>query len=113
MQASGPGGETRGDGVADVRAIKKSIAFRAKYRKGQGEHPVMKLFPPGLVAPHTRNRGGDPCVSEQTHDLANTLAKDGCDPMGANSSAVAVQDAALDATNKRAWGASRNTSTRK
>ena len=104
MQASGQGGETRGDGVVDVRAIKKSIAYRAKYRKGQGEHPVMKLYPPGLVVPHPRNRGGDPCVSERTRELANTVAKDGCDPMDAKSCAVAVEDAAADAMRKLDWG---------
>jgi len=104
MSASSHGGDTRGDGVVDVRAIKKSIAFRAKYRKGQGEYPLMKLYMPGLVVPHPRNRGGDPCVSDRTRELANTVAKDGCDPNDAKSSAVAVEDVAADAAKRPEWG---------
>ena len=91
-------------GNLDVRAIKKSIAYRAKYRYGQGETPYVKLYPPGLVVPHPNNRGGDPCVSRRTIDLGNTVAADGCDPMDAQSSAVAVEDAAPDAALKPAWG---------
>ena len=51
MEARGSGGDTRGDGDIDVRSIKRSIAYRAKYRKGQGESPLYKIFPPGLVVP--------------------------------------------------------------
>ena len=92
MHAKEPGNEHRGDGEVDARAIKRSIAYRAKYRKGQGETPCLKVSQPAFVVPHPRNRGGDPCVSARTRELGNTVTKDGCDLMDANRSAVAVED---------------------
>ena len=74
-----------------VQLIKQSIALRAKYRKGQGPTPCIKMFSPALAVPHPRNRGGDPVVSMRTKELGNCLARDGHDPMEAASSAVAVE----------------------
>ena len=108
MEARGSGGDTRGDGDIDVRSIKRSIAYRAKYRKGQGESPLYKIFPPGLVVPHPQNRGVDPCVSQRTRELANTVMRDGCDPVDAKCSAVAVENAPASATKRPDWGSFQN-----
>ena len=76
----------------DNQVIKQGLALRAKYRKGQGEAPMIKLYPPALVVPHPQNRGGDPCVSLRTKELCNFVAKEGCDPMEASHGAVGVED---------------------
>ena len=78
-------------GGPDVQVIKQSIAYRAKYRKGQGPTPCVKIFTPALAVPHPRNRGGDPVVSMRTRELGNFIAREGNDPMEAASSAVAVE----------------------
>ena len=75
----------------DVQVIKQSIAYRAKYRKGQGPTPCIKMFSPALAVPHPKNRGGDPVVSMRTRELGNFIAREGNDPMEAASSAVAVE----------------------
>ena len=58
--------QTRGDGAmvattkapaCDNQVIKQSIAYRAKYRKGQSIEPFVKLFALGLVVPHPKNLG--------------------------------------------------------
>ena len=74
-----------------VKLIKQSIALRAKYRKGQGPAPCIKLLAPALAVPHHKNRGGDPVVSMRTRELGNFIAREGNDPMEAASSAVAVE----------------------
>ena len=74
-----------------IQVIKQSIAYRAKYRKGQGPTPCIKMFSPALAVPHPRNRGGDPVVSMRTRELGNFIAREGNDPMEAASSAVAVE----------------------
>ena len=80
------------DGKTDyTQLIKRSIALRAKYRKGQGDRPCICTFSPGLAVPHPRNRGGDPIVSTRTKQLGGSIAKDGHDPVEASSSAVAVE----------------------
>ena len=72
--------------------IKQSIAFRAKYRAGNGEKPTMKFVAPLLVVPHPRNRGGVPVSSLRTKDLVGTVVIDACDVDEAHSSAVAVEE---------------------
>ena len=82
---------TGGPDVQVIQVIKQSIAYRAKYRKGQGPTPCIKVFSPALAVPHPRNRGGDPVVSMRTRELGNFIAREGNDPMEAASSAVAVE----------------------
>ena len=82
---------TGGPDVQVIQVIKQSIAYRAKYRKGQGPTPCIKMFSPALAVPHPRNRGGDPVVSMRTRELGNFIAREGNDPMEAASSAVAVE----------------------
>ena len=77
---------------ADTQLIKKSIAFRAKYRVEQGSEPTMRLFAPPLAVPHPKNRGGDPVKSLRTIQLSGSIVQDGCDVVEANSNAVAVED---------------------
>ena len=77
---------------ADTQLIKKSIAFRAKYRLEQGSEPTMRLFAPPLAVPHPKNRGGDPVQSLRTIQLSGSIVQDGCDVVEANSNAVAVED---------------------
>ena len=75
-----------------VGLIKRSIALRAKYRLEQGPTPTIKTFPASLAVPHPQNRGGDPVKSIRTKQLSGEIARDGCDGLEANSSAVAVED---------------------
>ena len=70
--------------------IKRSLAYRAKYRAGQGPGPTIQVFGPALAVPHPMNRAGDPVKSIRTLELAGAIAKDGCDTIEANSNAVAV-----------------------
>ena len=79
-------------GKPDTQMIKRSIAYRAKWRKGQGPGPCIKVFSPALAVPHPSNRGGDPIVSTRTKQLSGTIAKDGHDPVEAASTAVAVEE---------------------
>ena len=79
--------------VADTTSIiKRSLQWRAKYRKGGGPTPYVRPFAVLLVVPHPNNRAGDPVVSLRTRQLGNTLAKDGYDKLEASSAAVAVQE---------------------
>ena len=80
-----------GSSKIDTQMIKRSIAYRAKYRKGQGPGPYIKTFSPALAVPHPRNRGGDAILSQVTKKLGCTIAIDGHDPVEAASSAVAVE----------------------
>ena len=75
-----------------VAQIKKSIALRAKYRKGQGDGPCYVTLDPASAVPHPKNRGGVPVTSLRTKELGNFVVKEGCDPVEARSSAVAVED---------------------
>ena len=78
--------------IRDAQLIKRSIAWRAKYRKGQGPGPCIKKFPPSMCVPHPCNRGGDPVVSLRTRQLGNTMGTEGYDLTEASTSAVAVQE---------------------
>ena len=72
--------------------MKQSIAFRAKYRAGQGGTPTFLRVHPMHVVPHPRNRNGDPVRSKRTRDLSGTIATDGFCAIEASSNAVAVQE---------------------
>ena len=76
----------------DTAIIKRALAWRAVYRKGQGPGLYIRTFSDDMVVPHPKNRGGDPIVSLRARQLGNTLAKDGYDKLEASSSAVAVQE---------------------
>ena len=75
-----------------VAQIKKSIAYRAKYRKGQGDGHCYQTYDPASAVSHPKNRGGDPVSSLRATELGNYVAKEGCDTVEACSSAVAVDD---------------------
>ena len=75
-----------------VQVIKASIAFRAKYRLDLSmPTPTIKHYSPALAVPHPKNRGGDPVKSIRTMQLSGDIVRDGCDPIEANSNAVAVE----------------------
>ena len=78
--------------MTDTQLIKRSIAYRAKFRLDQGPGPTFRVLSPGLVVPHPRNRGGGPVKSLRTKELSGTILNDGCDPLEACSNAVAVQE---------------------
>ena len=78
--------------MTDTQMIKRSIAFRAKYRLEQGPGPTYRVLSPQIVVPHPRNRGGDLVKSLRTKQLSATVVVDGCDPLEACSNAVAVQE---------------------
>ena len=78
--------------MTDTQMIKRSLAWRAKYRLDQGPGPSFRVLSPHLVVPHPRNRGGDPVKSLRTKELSGTVVVDGCDPLEACSNAVAVQE---------------------
>ena len=84
--------------MTDTQMIKRSIAFRAKYRLDQAEGPTFRVLPPDLVVPHPCNRGGDPVKSLRTKELSGTVLVDGCDPLEACSNEVAVQE-----QSEKAW----------
>ena len=75
--------------MTDTQMIKRSIAFRAKFRLEQGPGPTYRLLSPHIVVPHPRNRL---VTSLRTKELSGTIVVDGCDPVEACSNAVAVQD---------------------
>ena len=76
----------------DASVIKRSIAYRAKYRLENSDSPTLRTTHPLMVVPHTRNRGGVPVASLRTKELVGGIVKDACDVSEANSSAVAVQE---------------------
>ena len=69
-----------------TQLIKKSIAFRARYRVES-----RKLVAPFQVVPHTANRGGDPVKSLRTRQLVCDILRDGYDPIEANTNGVLVE----------------------
>ena len=69
-----------------TQLIKQSIAYRAKYRI-DGKRLIGVLS----VVPHPRSRSGDPVKSLRTMQLNGTVAKEGYDPVEANSNGVAVE----------------------
>ena len=85
----------RGDGDShltvvmsvDQQIIKRSIAYRAKYRLSQSDAPTYRVVAPLLVVPHPKNRQ---VTSLRTKELIGTIVKDTCDEVEANSSAVAA-----------------------
>ena len=85
----------------DQQIIKRSIAYRAKYRAGNGEGPTYKTFSPMLVVPHPSNRGGIPVTSLRTKELVGKIVKDACDVVEANSSAVGVEGKKPPPTERR------------
>ena len=74
----------------NTQIIKKSLAFRAKYRVTPEAGQLLTLGP-GLVVPHVANRGGEPVKSLRTKELTADICTDGCDVTEATSNAVAVQ----------------------
>ena len=75
----------------DTQIIKQSLCYRAKYRTGDNA-PCIKCMTASLAVPHPRNRGGDPVVSMRTKELAEFIAKEGCDKEEASTGCLAVQD---------------------
>ena len=71
-----------------TQIIKRSIAYRAKYRVGKKTKRIL----PWLVVPHPKNRGGEPIKSIRTKELTGTIAEDGYDEVEANSNGVVVQE---------------------
>ena len=67
--------------------IKKSIAFRARFRVES-----KKVVTPFQVVPHPSNRGGDPVKSLRTQQIIYDIMKDGYDPVDANSNGVLVEE---------------------
>ena len=65
--------------------IKKSIAYRAKYKV------TTKQIHPLLVVPHPCNRGGEPVKSLRTKQISGNIVTDGYDPTEAQSNAVVVE----------------------
>ena len=60
-----------------TQIIKRSIAYRAKWRADQGEpSPTYTTMAPLTVVPHPKNR--DVC-SLRTKELVGTITKDACD----------------------------------
>ena len=53
--------------------------------------------------PHPRNRSGDPVKSLRTMQLNGTVAKEGYDPVEANSNGVAVEQKLAVAGDGGAW----------
>ena len=78
--------------MIDTQMIKRSIAFRAKYRLEQGPGPTYRVLSPQIVVPRPRNQCGDPVKSLRTKELSGTIVVDGCDPVEASCNAVAVQE---------------------
>ena len=74
-----------------TQIIKRSIAYRAKYRVGKKTKRIL----PWLVVPHPKNRGGEPIKSIRTKELTGTIAEDGYDEVEANSNGVVVQEKAV------------------
>lgn len=60
--------------------------FQAKYRTDS-----KKVISPLLVVPHPNNRGGGPVKSLRVMQLDGTVAKEGYDPVEANSNGVVVE----------------------
>ena len=69
-----------------TQLIKQIIAFRAKYRI-DGKRLIGVIS----VVPHPRNRSGDPVKSLRTMQPNGAVAKEGYDPVEANSNGVAVE----------------------
>ena len=72
--------------VPPTQIIKKSIAYRAKYRV----HGADKNYSPLLVVSHPSNRGGVPVTSLRTKELVGTIVKEACDVVEANNSSAVV-----------------------
>ena len=69
-----------------TQLIKQGMCHRAKYKT----HDKMMIGVLSVV-PHPRNRSGDPVKSLRTMQLNGTVAKEGYDPVEANSNGVAVE----------------------
>ena len=80
----------------DPQIIKRSIAYRAKYRSELGATPTYKIVAPMSVVPHPKNRGGVPVTSLRTKELVGIIVKEACDELEANFSAVAVEEKPAD-----------------
>ena len=92
----------RGDGdshltvvmAVDTQTIKRSIAYRAKYRLSQTDAALYRVVAPLMVVPHPENRQ---VTSLRTKELIGTIVKEACDVVEANISAVAVREQPDDA----------------
>ena len=71
-----------------TQIIKKSIYYRAKYRTSEKRARILPWF----VVPHPKNRGGDPMASKRLKQLTGTFAKEGYDPIEANTNGVVVEE---------------------
>ena len=86
----GDGDQTAMASNPDSQIIKRSIAYRAKYRADLGApSPTFRTMVPSNVVPHPKNRAVN---SMRTKQLVGTITKNACDVDEANSSAVAVQE---------------------
>ena len=74
------------EAAATTQIIKQSIVWRAKYQVYEE-----KTYPPSRVVPHPQNRGGDAIKHKRCTELTGTLAKDGFNPIEANSNGVLVE----------------------
>ena len=76
----------------DTQIIKKNFAWRAKYKIREGT----KKYFPSHVAPHPKNRGGDPVAPVRLRNLTGAIAKEGYDRIEANTNGCAVQQKPID-----------------
>ena len=93
---------------SDPQIIKRSIAYRAKYRLGLGDTPTYKIVAPLLVVPHPRNRGGVPVTSLRTKELMGRIVKEACDVVEAGRQPWILNNTALKSirdSNERPVGA--------
>ena len=80
---------------SDPQIIKRSIAYRAKYRAEGGEEPFFKNYSPLQVVPHPTNRGGVPVTSLRTKQLIGTIVKEACDDVEAGKQPWMLNNTAL------------------
>ena len=75
--------------MPDRQIIKESLALRAKYRtKRQAPRQIVKCF---QIAPHPKNRGGEPIRATRTRTKAIYILESGYDPAKAIVNSVAVE----------------------
>ena len=72
--------------MVDLKIIKRSIAYRAKYRKHE-----KKLLGTWSVVPHPSNRGGEVVKSSRTKQINGIILKAGYDPVEAQFNAVVIE----------------------
>ena len=72
--------------MADSKIIKRSIAYRAKYRKHE-----KKFLSAWSVVPHPSNRGGEVVKSSRTKQINGIILSAGFDPVEAQFNAVVIE----------------------